>query len=57
MISLSAIIKEGISISRGITTSSPYIREYGVAPIAILSLILYAHEHMVINHANPYHSF
>ena len=44
MISLSAILKDGISISRGITTSSPYTKEYGVVPIAILTLVLYAHK-------------
>jgi len=43
MISLSAILKEGISISREMTASSLYTREYGVAPIAVLSLVLYAH--------------
>jgi len=44
MISLSAILKDGISISKGITTSSPYTKEYGVAPVAILMLVLYAHK-------------
>jgi len=44
MISLSAILKEGILISRGMTASSPYTREYGVASISILSLVLYAHK-------------
>jgi len=43
MISLSAILKEGISISKGMIASSPYTREYGVALVAILSLVLYAH--------------
>ena len=38
---LNAILKEGISISKGMTASSPFTIEYGVAPIVVISLILY----------------
>jgi len=43
MISLSAILKERISISRGMTASSTYTRDYGVAFVVVLSLVLYVH--------------